>query len=146
MAAGIFSTVPTSGHSALNSGQWTLGPNIILGKLTKKSVIGIFANHQWSVAGWSGPNVNLSSMQLFATFLPGGGWNVGSSPFLTYDWNSSQWTIPINLTVGKTVIMGGKPWKISAEVNYYVEKADSFGPEWMVGINLAPVVKNIFAK
>ena len=27
-------------------------------------------------------------------------------------------------------------------MNYYVEKADDFGPEWMVGINISPVVKN----
>ena len=32
--------------------------------------------------------------------------------------------------------------KIELEANYYVEQPDAFGPEWMVGINLTPVVPN----
>ena len=32
-----------------------------------------------------------------------------------------------------------------AEVNYYAQQPDAFGPDWMIGINIAPVVKNVFA-
>jgi len=46
------------------------------------------------------------------------------------------------LTVGKSVILDGRPWKLAVEVNYYAEKADAFGPEWMIGFNITPVVKN----
>ena len=41
--------------------------------------------------------------------------------------------------------MGGRPWKLGVEVNYYTEQPDAFGPDWMIGINIAPVVKNVFA-
>jgi len=44
------------------------------------------------------------------------------------------------------VVWSGRLWKLSAEVNYYVEKADAFGPEWMISLNIAPVVKNGMAK
>ena len=54
-------------------------------------------------------------------------------------------TLPLNLTLGKTVIWKGRPWKLSAEVNYFVDQPDAFGPEWMFGINIAPVVENVFA-
>ena len=66
---------------------------------------------------------------------------------MSYNHNTEKWTIPINLNVGKTVIQGnGQPWKLGFEVNYYTEKPDSFGPEWMVGISIAPVIENPLAK
>jgi len=34
------------------------------------------------------------------------------------------------------------PWKLSMEFNYYIEQADAFGPEWMLGFNISPVIKN----
>ena len=65
---------------------------------------------------------------------------------MNYNWESEQWTIPINLTVGKSVSIGGKPWKFSLEANYYFERADAFGAEWMVGLNVTPVIQNPLAK
>jgi hypothetical protein len=29
------------------------------------------------------------------------------------------------------------------EINYYIEQPDAFGPDWMIGINITPVVENI---
>ena len=65
---------------------------------------------------------------------------------MSYDHENSQWTLPINLTVGKTVILKGRPWKLGAEINYLVDQPDAFGPEWLFGINIAPVVENVFAQ
>jgi len=144
-AFGLFTTLPTATSSNLGTGRWSIGPELLIGKLTESYVLGIFPNHQWDIAGWSDNDVNVTTTQVFATFLPGGGWNVGTSPIMAYDWNSEQWTIPINLTVGKTVVIGGKPWKIGVEANYYVEQSDSFGPEWMFGFNITPVIKNPLA-
>lgn len=84
-------------------------------------------------------------MQVFGIWLPGGGWNVGSTPIFTYDHVSDQATIPLNITIGKTVILGGRPWKLGIELNHYVEKSDAFGPEWMIGFNFGPVVENVLS-
>ena len=51
--------------------------------------------------------------------------------------------VPVIKVLG---IWNGRPWKLSAEVNYFVDQADAFGPEWLFGINVAPVVENVFAK
>ena len=144
-AGGVIVSLPTATDDALGTKRFTMGPEILIGKLTQKYVIGAFPNHQWDVGGSGDKDINLTTMQLFGTYLPGGGWNVGTSPIITYDHIVNQWTIPINFTFGKTVIWSGRPWKLSAEINYYVEKADSFGPEWFIGINVAPVVQNVFA-
>jgi hypothetical protein len=145
-AAGLISTLPTATNDALGADRYTLGPELLIGKLTKQYVLGMFPNHQWDIGGSGEADINLTSIQLFGTYLPGGGWNVGTSPILSYDHNANQWTIPLNLSFGKTVIVGGRPWKLGAEINYYVEQPDAFGPRWMFGISIAPVIENPFSK
>jgi len=61
---------------------------------------------------------------------------------MSYDWKSEQWTIPLNFNFGKTLIWKERPWKLSMEINYYIERADAFAPQWMIGFNLTPVVNN----
>jgi hypothetical protein len=39
-------------------------------------------------------------------------------------------------------VLSGRPWKLSAEVNYSLDKADALAPEWMLSLNVTPVVKN----
>ncbi len=145
-AVGMISTLPTATKDELGPDRWSAGPEVILGKLTKEYVVGALTSYQTDIAGSGDADVSLTTINAFLTLLPGGGWNWGSAPIISYDHEASQWTLPLNLTLGKTIIMGGRPWKISAEVNYYTEQADAFGPEWMIGLNVAPVVENIFAK
>jgi len=39
-------------------------------------------------------------------------------------------------------MLGGKPWQFEVELNYYVDQPDAFGPEWMIGFNVTPIVNN----
>ena len=141
VAYGFIMSLPTATND-LGSDRWTLGPEFLIGKATPKYVTGVFPNHQWDIGGSGNKDISLTTIQPFYTYLPGGGWSVGTGPTITYDWEATQWTVPLQINAGKTVVIGGRPWKFSAELNYYVEKPDAFGPEWMLGINVAPVVKN----
>jgi hypothetical protein len=141
-AFGMVGTLPTATNSAFAGKQLRLGPELLFAKFEKWGLYGIFPSHQWDVAGWGDRSFNSSQLQAFLVWLPGGGWSIGSTPIMDYNWNSNQWTIPINLTVGKTVKIGNTPVKLAAEINYYVEKPDSFGSEWMIGFNITPVVEN----
>ena len=78
-------------------------------------------------------------------FLPAGGWNIGSAPLMTYEFNSKSINLPINFAVGRTIKIANRPWKFSTEVNYYLESQDVFGQKWMIGINIIPVVENKIA-
>ncbi|WOH38831.1 hypothetical protein RI844_06320 [Thalassotalea fonticola] len=140
VAYGIISTLPT-GDEDLGMGEsTTLGPEYLIGKITPNYVIGAFPNHQWDIAG--DRKVNITSSQFFGILLPGDGWSYGTSPTVSYNWESEQWTVPVQVTASKTVIWGGRPWKFGMEVNYYVEKDDYFAPEWMIGFSITPVVEN----
>ena len=142
-AIGLFSSLPT-GDEDLGFGEsTTLGPEFLIGKMSKKGIWLVFPSHQWDVGG--DIDVSLTSLQAGGLIFGPNGWVYGSSPIMTYNHETSEATIPLNFTVSKTVIWGGRPWKLGGEINYYVEKPDNFGPEWMISFSVAPVVKNIFA-
>lgn len=142
-AVGMIAGIPI-GSDGLTSDTWTLGPELFIGKISSTGVFGIFPSHQWDV---SGPRAtSLTTIQPIATFLPGGGWAVGTAGSMSYNWETSQWTIPIQLQISRTVKFGKLPVKMALEANYYVEKADSIGQDWMIGFNITPVVPNVVAR
>ncbi len=145
-AVGMISTLPTATKDELGPDRWNLGPEFLIGKISKKYVLGALTTYQTDVGGSGDADISLTTVNAFATFLPGGGWNVGTAPIMSYDHENSQWTLPVNLSFGKTVIWKGRPWKLGAEINYFVDQPDAFGPRWMFGINIAPVVENVFAR
>jgi hypothetical protein len=142
-AVGMVGTLPTATDSAVGGRQLRLGPEALIAKFHKWGVWAIFPSHQWDVTGWSDTSFSTSQLQVVLKFLPGGGWAVGTAPIMNYDWESEEWTIPLNLNVSKTVMFGKMPVKLEMEGNYYVEQPDAFGPEWMLGVNITPVVPNI---
>jgi hypothetical protein len=101
-----FSALFPTASDKLGSEVWALGPGFQLGRVSEKSVFGVFANHQWDIAGdgKSSPDVpyirrshvsvNLTAIQLFGVVLPGGGWSVGSTPIITYNHETEEWTVP----------------------------------------------------
>lgn len=142
-AFGMVGTLPTATDSDVAGKQLRLGPELLVAKFEKRGLYGIFPSHQWDVAGWGDANFSTSQLQLFLRFLPGGGWNVGSSPIINYDWESESWTIPLSLSAAKTVVFGKTPVKLELEGNYYIDQPDAFGPQWMISFNITPVVPNV---
>ena len=143
-ALGMVGTLPTATDEDVGGKQLRLGPEFLLAKFEKWGIYGIFPSHQWNVTGWSDESFSTTQFQPVLTFILGDGWTAGSSPIGFYNWESSDWTIPINLNVSKTVALGKTPWKFALEANYYVEQPDAFGPQWMFGFSVSPVVKNPF--
>ncbi len=143
--AGMTGTLPFATDSALAGKQLRLGPELVIGKIFKKGVLGIFPSHQWDVYGWGDGKSNAYSTTTIQPLIigtPGGGWQIATKGLYTYDWINEQWTVPLNLSVAKTVMLGGKPWQFEVELNYYVDQPDAFGPEWMIGFNVTPIVNN----
>lgn len=141
-AYGMVGTLPTATDSNVGGKQWRFGPELLIAKFEKWGVYGFFPSHQWDVGGWSDKDFSNTQIQLFLSFLPGGSWTYGSNPIMNYDWESEEWTVPVHVTVGKTVNWGVRPVKLAVEANYYVEQGDAFCPDWMIGINVTPVVNN----
>ncbi len=142
-ALGAVSTLPLASDNDVAGKHFRLGPEAIIAKISKAGVIGAFPSHQWDVTGWgSDPAYSTTSCQFFLTATPGGAWAIGTQPTLAYDWQATKWTIPLHLTVSKTVILGKMPVKFEVETNYYVERPDAFAPEWLMSFNITPVIPN----
>jgi len=141
-AFGTVMTFPTAIDEDLQGGQWRMGPEALVAKITKTSLIGVFPSHQWNLGGWNDNDYSVTSCQFFLTAIPGGGWTVGTQPTMTYDWEGGGWTIPLHVTVTKTAILGSHPYKFEVELNYYVMQPDDFGPQAMISFNITPIVVN----
>ena len=94
IAYGVIASLPTATEDSLGSDRYTLGPEYLIGKLTPEYVLGAFPNHQWDIGGSGNKSISLTTVQLFATVIPGGGWNYGTAPIITYDWKIDQATTP----------------------------------------------------
>ena len=129
---GVASLIPTGTDSDnfLGGNQWGLGPTVVALKQVGKFTVGGLANHLWNVGGTDGrPEVNATFIQPFVSYIPGGGRTLSLNTETTYDWNSEQFTIPINLMYSEMFQIGEQhaQWQIGAR--YYAEKPEG-GPDW----------------
>lgn len=145
LALGMVGTLPTA-TGQVPGGNMALGPEIFTGIGGKWGFLGLLATHQWDVESWSDGDVNKTTVQPIFTYLLNDGWAVGTAGIFEYNWLTDEASIPINAFVQKTVKFGDIPTRIQLEVSYFVERPDTFGPEWFVGLNLTPVVRNIFQR
>ena len=141
-AFGLFAVLPTGSEDELSGDNFVLGPNIFLARINSKDITGVQLKQEWDVAG-DGNEVNRSFIKPMLVYLPGKGYNIGTGPEITYDHTEDQWEIPLNLSVGKTSIINGRPWKCGVELNHYVEASDAFDKEWRVKFTVTPVVENV---
>lgn len=52
LASGLMTYLPTA-TNGLGSGQWKLGPGLLIVKLTPKWVLDLFPNHQRDIESWT---------------------------------------------------------------------------------------------
>jgi len=140
LIGGIQGTLPI-GADDLTGDQYRLGPEFIVADINASRVLAAFPAHQWDVSG-DGPSYSTSTLELFALKFLSGGWTVGSQPKITYDWETDQATIPLNITVRKVVRFGQTPVQLSAGFDYFIEQNDDFGPDFGFKVSITPVVSN----
>ena len=121
---------PTATDDILGSQKWGAGPTAVLLKQEHGWTYGVLANQIWSIAGES-DRASVSSMfvQPFLTYTTHTYTTIGINTESTYDWKTSQWTVPINLTVSQLVRIGGHPVSFLLGVREYVESPTG-GPDW----------------
>ena len=144
---GAIFSLPT-GSEDIGQGEVTsIGASYIYGNLTPENIWLFFPSHLQSIdEGDNGSAVSLTTLQLTYVLLPGGGWNYGTSNKIKYNWEAEsgeEWTVPINIVAGKTVVLDGRPWKFSVEFDYFVVSPDPVGPEYALTFTITPVVENV---
>jgi hypothetical protein len=145
-SVGAVTVFPTASDDLLGADQWQLGPAGILGYLAPWGVIGGLWQHYFGLnePDGDGEKVNKGTLQIFYWFSLPGGWQVGGSPLTTANYVQAQdvdFSLPLNLGVAKTVMVGSTPLKMTLQGQYFVTRPETLGPDWGVFFQVTPVVR-----
>ena len=146
---GIANVAPTSDDQSAMREQWLIGPEIALGKMTDWGLYGMRAKHLTDI--WTSSNLaqgieydtNETTLKLFFAYSLGNGWLIEANPTILYDWEAvsgNEWTVPVGAGVSKTFMLGSVPFQLGLEFQKHVVSPDRFGPDWLVNLNLTPVL------
>jgi hypothetical protein len=132
--AGPVFLLPTATDDLLGADQWGMGPSFLVLKQQNGWTFGALVNHIEGVAGDDRlEDISTSFMQPFVSKGFPSGLTIGLNTENTYDWNTEQWTVPVNLTMSAITKWGSQLLQLTGGLRYYVE-APANGPEW--GIRL----------
>lgn len=121
--------LPTATDDMLGADKWAAGPAAIALQQNGPWTYGGLANHIWSFAGDDErPDVNLTFIQPFITYTTSKAWQYSFTSESSYDWETNQWSVPINISAGKTVTVSGMPISISGGIRYWAESPEN-GPD-----------------
>lgn len=130
LAAGPVMLYPSASNDLLGAEKWGAGLTALALKQKDGWTYGVLANHIWSVEGESTrPDISTTFVQPFVSYTTKKQTTIGLNAESTYDWNNSQWTVPMNATVSQLVKIGGMPVQFTIGGRYYAE-GPSGSPEW----------------
>lgn len=123
--------LPTHTDQFFGSNQWGLGPTAVALVQTHGWTVGMLANHLWSLG--SDDNTadvyNQTFLEPFLNYSLGHGRSLSLDTESTYDWETEEWTVPINLAFQQVMKLGHQPVQFEIGGRYYAEKPEG-GPDW----------------
>ena len=122
--------IPTATNGIADN-QWGAGITGVALKQAKGWTYGILANHIWSIG--SEDRYGKSSQTYLQPFLSyttkkATSFTVNTETY--YDWETEDWTVPINFTVGQIIKIGGKPVQLTGGARYWAESPDGAADGW----------------
>ena len=113
----------------MNDTPVQLGAAVLL-KQGKGWTYGLLTNHVWSFAGTdSRQDVRSTFLQPFLSYTTKTYTTFGVNTESTYDWENSQWTVPINAQASQLLKLGSQPVQFTLGARYDAEKPEG-GPNW----------------
>jgi len=130
VGAGPILQYPSATEDALGSEKWGAGPSVIVLQQKNGWTYGALANHVESFAGNSDrDDVSATFLQPFLSKTSKTYTTLALNTESIYDWENSQWTVPINASVGQMMKVGKMPVSLELGYRYYAEAPED-GPEW----------------
>lgn len=129
--AGPVFLLPTGSDDLLSAKKWGAGPTAAV--LTQQNgwTVGLLANHIWSFAGDSArADVSSTFLQPFLTYTTPTAWIYGANTESTYNWNSKQWSVPLNLSLSKVTRIDSQLVSLAGGVRYWADGPDSGPHGW----------------
>ena len=121
--------LPTATDDLLGGGKWGAGPTAVALKQSGPWTYGALVNHIWSFAGDEDrQDVNSTFLQPFISYTTPKAWTFALNTESTYNWETEDWSVPINFTVAKLVKVNKQPIQLMAGVRYWAQSPDN-GPD-----------------
>jgi hypothetical protein len=121
--------LPTGSDELLSREKWGAGPTGVVLQQTGPWTIGVLANHIWSFAGEEDRvDVNSTFVQPFLAYTTPDLWTFTLNTESTYNWDTEEWSVPINFTASRLVKFGKQPVSLFAGVRYWADTPEATGP------------------
>jgi len=121
--------LPTATDDSLGSGKWGIGPTAVALKQNGPWTFGMLFNHIWSFAGDDDrSDINATFLQPFVAYVTRTQTTISLNTESTYNWESEQWSVPINIVVAQMLKIGKRPVQIALGARYWADAPDS-GPD-----------------
>jgi len=123
--------LPSGSDDLLTADKWGAGPTAVALRQQGPWTYGALANHIRSFAGDDDrADVNATFLQPFLSYTTPDAWTFTLQTESTYDWESEQWSVPINGLVTKVVTIGGQLVSIGGGPRYWADSPDSGAKDW----------------
>ena len=119
--------LPTATDPRLGAGKWGAGPTVVGLVQRGPWTVGGLANHIWS---FGGTDINSSYVQPFLSYTTSNAWSYTLNAESTYNWNTNEWSVPINAMVSKLVNIGGQRISLQAGARYYAMSSTGGATGW----------------
>lgn len=134
---GLVWLLPSATDDALGGEKFGIGPTAVMLKQAGPWTYGALVNHIWSVSGEDDrADVNATFLQPFLSYITKTQTTFSLNTESTYDWESKEWSVPINLVVAQLLKIGRLPVQIAAGVRYWADSPDNGPEDWGARIQL----------
>jgi hypothetical protein len=125
--------IPTGTDKLLSNEQWGAGPTVVALKQSDGWTRGILANHIWGLEGKPADGkekVNATFLQPFLVYSTHTYTSFGINTESTYNWQSREWSVPINLFVSQILKIGDQPLSIQVGPRYWADSPEDGAQGW----------------
>jgi hypothetical protein len=123
--------LPTGSDSLFTGGKWGAGPTAVVLKQKGPWTVGGLANHIWSFAGSSNrSDISSTFLQPFVSYATPKAVTFSVNTESSYNWETKQWTVPLNFSVTKVTRIGKQLVSYGGGVGYFVESPDNGAQGW----------------
>lgn len=120
--------VPTSTDKLLGTRRWAAGLSGLGVYQTGPWTFGGLASHLKDFAGSGTADINNTLLQPFAAYTTSDLWTFSIQSESTYNWETEEWGVPLNIAAMKLVKIGKVPVSIGGGVGYWLGSPTN-GPE-----------------
>jgi len=113
-----------SGTDGLSARKWGAGPTAVVLKQESGWTYGLLANHIWSFSGPGQKDVSATFLQPFVGFTTKTYTTFTLNTESTYDWENSEWRVPVNLMVAQLLKIGVMPIQFQVGGRWFAEQPE----------------------